>query len=148
MIGKDNQIPWHLPADMRYFRKITMGKAIVMGRRTYDSIGRPLPGRQNIVVTRNNEFVASDCWVVHSVEEALEVALGQEVMIIGGAQLYIQFLPQATRLYLTKIEADFSGDKCFPPISDKEWLEMSRQTYDPDEAYPYRYHFIVMERRE
>ena len=148
MIGKDNQIPWHLPADMRYFRKMTMGKPIVMGRRTYDSIGRSLSGRQNIVVTRNKDFVAAGCVVVCSIEEALEVAQGEEVMIIGGAQLYNQLLPRATRLYLTKIEADFSGDRYFPPISDEDWLETSRQTYEPDEAHPYRYHFITMERRE
>ena len=148
MIGKDNEIPWHLPADMKYFRKMTMGKPIIMGRRTYDSIGRSLSGRQNIVVTRNKNFVASGCVVVHTIEEALEVANGEEVMIIGGAQLYMQLLPRANRIYLTQIEAEFSGDRCFPPISEEEWLEMSRQTYEPDEAYSYRYHFIVMERRQ
>ena len=148
VIGKDNQIPWHLPADMKYFRKMTMGKPIVMGRRTYDSIGRPLSGRQNIVVTRDINFKASGCAVVHSIGEALEVAKGEEVMIIGGAQMYKQLLPRATRLYLTKIEADFSGDRCFPPISGEEWLEISRQSYEPDETYPYRYHFIVLERRD
>jgi dihydrofolate reductase len=148
VIGKHNQIPWHLPADLKYFRKMTMGKPIIMGRKTYDSIGRSLSGRQNIVVTRNKDFVASGCSVVHSIGEALEVAEGEEVMIIGGAQLYKQLLPRATRLYLTKIEADFSGDKCFPTISDEEWLETSRHSYEADDTYPYRYHFIVLERRD
>jgi dihydrofolate reductase len=148
VIGKNNQIPWHLPADLKYFRKMTMGKPIIMGRKTYDSIGRSLSGRQNIVVTRNKDFVASGCSVVHSIGEALEVAEGEEVMIIGGAQLYKQLLPRATRLYLTKIEADFSGDKCFPTISDEEWLETTRQSYEADDTYPYRYHFIVLEHRD
>jgi dihydrofolate reductase len=148
VIGKDNHIPWDLPADMKYFRKMTMGKPIVMGRRTYDSIGRSLPGRKNIVVTRNKNFVASGCAVVHSIGEALELAKGEEVMIIGGAELYELLLPRATRLYVTKIEADFSGDKYFPAIKDEEWLEISRQSYDPDERYPFRYHFIVFERRD
>jgi dihydrofolate reductase len=148
VIGKDNQIPWHLPADMRYFRKMTMGKPIIMGRRTYDSIGQSLSGRQNIIVTRNMNLVAPGCLVVHSVEEALDTAMGEEVMIIGGTQLYKQLLPRATRLYLTQIEAEFPGDRCFPVINEEDWLETSRKTYEPDEAHPYRYHFVVMERRK
>ena len=147
VIGKDNQIPWHLPADMKYFRKMTMGKPIVMGRKTYDSIGNSLKGRQNIVVTRNKDLVALGCVVVHSIKEALEAAEGDEIMIIGGAQLYEQLLPGADRLFLTKIEADFAGDKCFPTINDDKWIELSRQTVEPGNAYPHRYHFIVMERR-
>lgn len=146
VIGKDNQIPWRLPVDLRYFRKMTLGKAIIMGRKTYESLGRPLDGRQNIVVTRDKAYVAAGCRVVYSITEALEVALGDEVMIIGGAQLYEQLLPWADRLYLTKIEAEFEGDRHFPAINTDKWFEVSRLTYEPNESFPYRFHFIIMER--
>lgn len=147
VIGRDNRIPWHLPADMRFFRKTTMGKPIIMGRRTYDSLGRPLPGRENIVMSRNPEFEASDCTVVGSIGEALnEVDGAGEIMIIGGEELYRQFLPLAQRIYLTEIEAEFPGDSYFPVLDSEVWVEVSRETFEPDESWPYRYHFVILER--
>jgi dihydrofolate reductase len=148
VIGLNNEIPWRLPADLKHFRKMTMGKPIIMGRRTYESIGRPLTGRHNIIVTRNRGYQAEGCTIVHSVEEALTISNGGEVMVIGGAQLYEQFLPIAKRLFMTLLETEFEGDSYFPEVSGREWVEISRETYGPDDKNPYQYHFIIMERRD
>lgn len=148
VIGLNNEIPWRLPADLKHFRKMTMGKPVIMGRRTYESIGRPLTGRHNIIVTRNRGYQAKGCTVVHSVDEALSISNGGEVMVIGGAQLYEQFLPIAKRLFMTLLETEFEGDSYFPEVSGREWVEISRETYDPDDKNPYQYHFIIMERRD
>ncbi len=149
VIGRDNKIPWHLPADMRFFKETTMGKPIIMGRKTYESLGHALPGRRNIVMSRNKEFKAEGCTVVGSLAEALEVAVGEgEIMIIGGEELYRLFLPFAKRIYLTVIEADFIGDSFFPMLDTDVWVEVSRRTYEPDESWPYRYHFTILERVE
>ncbi len=148
VIGANNRLPWHLSADLKRFRKITLGKPILMGRRTFESIGRPLPGRKNIVLTRAPRLAAPGCVVVHSLAEALrEAADAPELMVIGGASLYAECLPMAERLYLTLIERDFAGDTCFPPIRDGEWLECEREDVTDDPAFPFAYSFRVLNRR-
>lgn len=147
VIGKDNQLPWRLPADMKLFRNLTMGKAVVMGRKTYESMGRPLPGRQNIILSRDETYQAEGCQVVHSPAEALSVAESEEVMVIGGATIYELFLPGADRIYLTLIEAQLNGDTYFPVIDPVLWQETARLTHEADEHNAYRYHFLVYERR-
>ena len=148
LIGRNKQLPWRLPADLRYFKEITMGKPILMGRITYESIGRPLPGRKNIVLTRNADYTASGCIVAHSIEEALAAAGEEEVMIIGGANLYRQFLTRAKRIYLTEIDTKFDGDTYFPEIDKTCWREIKRQWFEPDSKNPYRYAFVILEKLE
>lgn len=148
MIGANGALPWHLSADLRHFRSITMGKPIVMGRKTHEAIGRPLPGRTNIVVTRDDEFKARGCIVVHSLEEALaEAGQVEEVMIIGGAELYQQVLNRAHRIYLTEVHAEVGGDVVFPPYDASEWQEVHRAVFPRDDRDPYAYSFVVLERR-
>ena len=147
VIGNANRLPWHLPADLAHFRAITMGKPILMGRRTHESIGRPLPGRDNIVISRNRNYTAEGCTVVHSLEEAVQAAAGHdEIMIIGGAELYRQALPQADVLYLTRVEGAFEGDAFFPELDDSAWREVQRSERAPDEKNPYCYSFVTLER--
>ncbi|MFA7095676.1 MAG: type 3 dihydrofolate reductase [Gammaproteobacteria bacterium] len=149
LIGADNGLPWRLPADLKYFKSITMGKAIIMGRKTYESIGRPLPGRTNIVVTRERGYQAPGCIVVHSIDEALaRPECGDEVMIIGGASFYEQMLPRADRLYVTFIDAEFAGDTYFPAFDLDAWREIRREDHEPDEQNRYRYSFTVLERKQ
>lgn len=143
VIGKDNQMPWHLPADLKHFKKITMGKPIIMGRKTYQSIGKALPGRVNIVVSRNSDFQAVDCKQASSLDDALEqVADAQEVMIIGGGTLYSQGLTLANKLYLTFIDLDVAGDTFFPDYTTLELKEISREIHLADETNPYNYQFV------
>jgi len=148
LIGRGNALPWHLPADLAHFKAVTMGKAIIMGRKTYESIGRPLPGRHNIIISRNPVFSAPGCTVVASVEAALAAA-GEvdEVMVIGGAQLYAELLPRAQRIYLTRIEAEFDGDAWFPSLDAASWQEVACSTQAADERNPFRYSFVTLERR-
>ncbi|WJW75894.1 type 3 dihydrofolate reductase [Thiohalobacter sp. IOR34] len=146
VIGKDNALPWHLPADLQYFKRMTMGKPILMGRKTHESIGRPLPGRQNIVISSNPAFEAPGCTVVHSLDEALEAAGGAgEIMVIGGTRLFEQVLDRADRIYLTLIDHAFEGDTWFPEL-DAGWVEVSREDHAPDEKNPWPYSFILLER--
>ena len=115
VIGDKNTIPWKLPADIRYFKEKTMGKPVVMGRKTFESIGKPLPGRENIIITRDPDYKAEGCTVVHSVDEAVKAAEGsEELMVIGGAQIYKEFFPIANKLYITNIDKEFEGDTYFP----------------------------------
>jgi dihydrofolate reductase len=148
VIGRDNALPWHLPADLRHFREITLGKPVVMGRRTYESIGRPLQGRVNIVVTRRPAFRAPGCVVVNSAEAALRAARGAaEVMVIGGATLYAELLPRATRIYLTLVHAVMDGDTRFPELPGDEWVEAEREDHEPDARNPCPFSFLLLERR-
>lgn len=147
VIGRDNKLPWRMPADMKRFRSLTMGKAILMGRVTYDSIGRPLDGRHNVVLTRNQDYAAEGCTVVNSVDEALKAAGQGELMVIGGSAIYEQMLPMANRIYLTLIDAEFEGDSYFPMIEPGEWSEVSREICPADAANPYNYAFVVLERQ-
>ncbi|MCL6585986.1 MAG: dihydrofolate reductase [Anoxybacillus sp.] len=149
VIGKDNQLPWHLPADLAYFKKTTMGHPIVMGRKTFVSIGRPLPGRENIIVTRNRSFQAEGCTIIHSVADIKTIASErkEEVFVIGGAEIFQATLPFADRLYITKIDAHFPGDKFFPPFSETDWRLVSSTKGPKDEKNPYDYTFLVYERK-
>mgnify|MGYP000611756060 CR=1 FL=1 len=153
VVGIENRLPWHLPEDLKYFKRTTSGKAIIMGRKTYDSIGRPLPNRTNIVVTRNPEFTAPGIKVVTSLEAAIELAKEvnhingvDEVMVIGGASIYESALPIADRLYLTHVHAEVAGDAYFPEVNFKQWAEVSREDYKASEKNPYDYSFVVYEK--
>mgnify|MGYP000569037177 CR=1 FL=1 len=153
VIGRDNQMPWSLPADLQYFKKVTMGKPIVMGRKTFESIGRPLPGRANIVITRQADWHAEGVEVASSVEAALQLAElraaegVEELMVIGGAEIYRTALPLAERLYLTEIKASIEGDAYFPEIDPANWRELSRETRVSDAANDYDCAFVVFERQ-
>mgnify|MGYP001773531455 CR=1 FL=1 len=152
VIGKEDKIPWHLPRDLKRFRKLTIGKPVIMGRRTFESIGRPLDGRINIVLTRNLKWKKQGVIVVHSVKEAIKKAKenspeAREIMIIGGAEIYRQFLPITHRLYLTIVEGEFEGDVYFPELDNEEWKEICREYYPPDQNNTYAHSFIILERK-
>lgn len=141
VIGRDNALPWRLPADLAHFKRVTMGHPIVMGRRTYESIGRPLPGRKNIVVSRNDGFSAPGCTVVDSLDAAWKAAAGaEEACVIGGTSLFEESLPVADVIHLTEVEADVEGDTWFPQFDRGEWreTEVARQPADERHAYPIR----------
>lgn len=147
VIGKDNQLPWHLPADLQHFKQITWGKPIIMGRKTFQSIGKALPGRKNIVITRDLDFRAENCTVVHSLEDVFnDCKDASEVMIIGGAELIKQTLPQIQKLYLTLIHHQFEGNIYFPELNEKEWKEIDRVDHQPDEKNKYAYTFLTLSR--
>lgn len=152
-IGKDNDMPWKISSDLKYFKKVTMNKPVIMGRKTFESIGKPLPGRANIVITRDTTFTQEGVITAHSIEMALDVARGmadvkkeKEIMIIGGAQIYALTLPIADRLYLTRIHADIEGDAHFPELDEKEWLEYSREDHEKGEKDSHDHSFIVLDR--
>jgi len=149
IIGKDNDMPWHLPADLAYFKKVTLGKPIIMGRKTYESIGRPLPGRKNIVISRNSNFQAEGVEVVSSVEQALALVQDvEEIMVIGGGAIYQHCLPAASRLYITHIAASIEGDTRFPSYDTKsEWQKISSEVRKADEKNSYDLDFCVYERK-
>lgn len=147
VIGNRNALPWRLPADLKHFKTVTMGKPMIMGRKTWVSIGRPLPGRRSIVVTRDPMFRAEGCEIAHSLQAALKMAEpADEVAIIGGAQLFDEALPVADKLYLTVIDHLFQGDVYFPPIDATRWKEVTREEHASDGANLYRYRFLVYER--
>lgn len=148
IIGKGNALPWRLPGDLKYFRRITTGHAVIMGRRNYESIGRPLPERSNIVVTRRPGYSAPGCIVVASIDAALAAGRGaSEVFVIGGAEIYAQTLPLAQRLYLTLVHAPVAGDTAFPDVDWNAWREISRERHEADEKHVYAYSFVTFERR-
>jgi dihydrofolate reductase len=153
VIGRDNGMPWHLPEDLRYFKRVTMNKPIIMGRNTWESLGKPLPGRDNIVVTRNEKFYAHGATVVNDIDTALLLADSlaaargvDEIMVIGGAQIYREVMPRVDRAYITEIDAEIDGDTFFPALHAAEWQEMSRETHAPCDKNPYRYSFVTLER--
>jgi dihydrofolate reductase len=147
VIGRDNKMPWHLPEDLRYFKRVTMGKPVVMGRKTFQSIGKPLPGRPNIVVTRDTAWTAEGVQVAHSLDQAVrlaeEASAGGEVMIIGGAELFNASLPAAERFYLTEIHREYGGDVFLAVPDLAQWREVSREDHEGDPPYS----FVVLERR-
>ncbi|HHX8650994.1 TPA: type 3 dihydrofolate reductase [Vibrio diabolicus] len=146
IIGKDNQMPWHLPADFAWFKRCTIGKPVVMGRKTYESIGRPLPGRLNIVISRDETLKIEGVTTVTSIEQALDVAGDvEEVMIIGGGAIYAACLPMANKLYVTHIEAAIDGDTQFPDWGD-QFKETYSETYQADEKNAYNMRFTVLEK--
>ena len=129
VIGRDNRLPWHLPQDLKRFRALTMGHHVIMGRKTWESIGRILPGRSMVVVSRDRAYGAAGCLVASSLEQAIRLCgADPEVFIIGGAEIYRQALPMADRMYLTRIEQDVAGDTYFPDFDAEEWTESSRET--------------------
>lgn len=147
VIGRDNALPWRLPTDMRRVRALTMGKPLIMGRRTYESIGRPLEGRTSIVLTRDPTFRAEGVKVARTPDEALGLAGdAPEVIVFGGADVFRTFLPRADRLYVTEIDADIPGDRTFPEIDPREWRETERSEHAPDERNPHPYRFITLDR--
>ncbi|OIJ18843.1 hypothetical protein BKP45_15035 [Anaerobacillus alkalidiazotrophicus] len=145
VIGFENKMPWHLPADLAYFKKVTTGHTVIMGRKTFQSIGKPLPNRTNVILTRDIHFSAADCLVIHSVEEALEIGKDQDIFVIGGAEVYKQFLPFVDRAYITKIHESFSGDTFFPELGEN-WQLTSSEIHDPDEKNRYIYEFQVFDK--
>lgn len=148
LIGADNGMPWRLPADLRHFKHTTLGKPVLMGRRTFESIGRPLPERLNLVLTRDAAFVAPGCRVVHDVDDALAAAAdAPELMVIGGAEVYRMFLPCADRIELTRVHDRFQGDTWFPDPVLAGWDEVAREDYPADEGNPHAYSFCVLERK-
>lgn len=148
VIGKNNQLPWHLPADLAHFKKITMGNPILMGRKTYESIGKPLPGRCNIIMTHHVDYQAPGCIVVSSLEKALAAAAKEsdELFIIGGATLFQELLPITQKLYITLIHQQIEGDTFFPAFDKKEWKEIERTDHLADEKNKYAYSFIIFDR--
>jgi dihydrofolate reductase len=148
VIGRYNQLPWHLPADLRHFKRLTLGKPIIMGRKTWLSLPGLLPERPHVVLTRDATYRADGCIVVHSLEEALGAVPGApEVMIVGGAALYAATLPRADRLYMTLVHAEVEGNVCFPPFDLSQWLEVEREFHPADDKNTYPYSFIRLERK-
>lgn len=148
VIGRDNQLPWRLPEDLRRFKRLTMGHPMIMGRRTFDSIGRkPLPGRSIVVITRRPGFVAPPgVAVAHSVDEALALCQGDEVFVAGGEEIFRQTIDRADRLYLTWIHADFPGDTRFPDFDEREWRIVEREDREPSGDAPFAYSFVTYDR--
>jgi len=147
VIGRNNTLPWRLPEDLKRFKAITLGKPILMGRKTFESIGKPLPGRTNLVLTRDRDWRAAGVVVVHSVDEAIERALGAaELMTIGGAEVYRLLMPVAQRIYLTHVQADVPGDTYFPDFDPTQWVDAQRTTHPADEKNVYAMTFVMLER--
>lgn len=149
VIGKNNKLPWHLPADLQYFKKVTMGHPIVMGRKTFESIGRVLPGRENVIVTRNQEFKAEGCVVLHDIAQIKMFADNhdEEVFVIGGAEIFKEILPFTDRLYITEIHETFEGDTFFPEIDENEWDEISSNPGSVDEKNRFEHDFIILQKK-
>lgn len=148
VIGKSNALPWHLPTDLKHFRRLTTGHAVIMGRRNYESIGRALPDRTNVVVTHRTGFDAPGCVIAHTLGDAFAACRqGDEVFVIGGADIYAQTLGSAEKLYLTRVHAAVAGDVFFPPVDWSAWRETGRVRYEPDERHQYPYSFLTFERR-
>ncbi|MEH6825860.1 MAG: dihydrofolate reductase [Motiliproteus sp.] len=155
VIGRNNTLPWYLPEDLKYFKAVTLGKVIIMGRKTYESIGRPLPGRTNIVVSRNPDYMREGVQVVGSLPQAIEQAQAisaikgvDEALVIGGAELYAQALPLAQRLYLTQVHQSVEGDAFFPELAESQWRQVSRQDFEAVAPNPHKYSFVVFDRSE
>lgn len=153
VIGKDNDLPWHLPTDFRYFKNMTLGKPCVVARHTFESFGGALKGRTNIVLTHNPDYNPEGAMVAHSLDEALRIAEehrggSDEIMILGGAMLYEEILPRTDRMYITRIHHAFEGDTRFPEFDESEWIEVAREDHEPDEKNAYPFSFTVLERRK
>jgi dihydrofolate reductase len=156
-IGLDGAMPWHIPEDLKFFKRVTMGHPVIMGRKTYQSIGAALPGRTNIVVTRNKDFEAADADVVHDLSEALTKAKAteelwrpdggrEEIFVIGGADIYGQALPEAQRIYMTEVHQEHPGDAFFPELAEGEWKETDRQDRDPETLGGSAYSLVILDR--
>ncbi|TFH75383.1 dihydrofolate reductase [Gammaproteobacteria bacterium LSUCC0112] len=153
VIGRNNALPWYLPEDLKYFKQVTMGKPIIMGRKTYESIGRPLPGRTNIVISRQPDLHIDGVKVLDSLDAAIRYAENiclingvDEAVVMGGAEIYALALPRADRLYMTQVHAEVHGDAYFPEIDLNDWHELGRDDFSASGANPYDYSFVVSER--
>ena len=147
LIGQGGKLPWHMPADLRHFKQITMGKPIIMGRKTFESIGAALPGRKNIVLSRDSGYQAPGCVMAQCMESAVVIAGPvEEVLVIGGATLFEQVLPQAHRIHLTRIDAEFNGDTWFPEIDVDAWVVRGKTDHAADDLNPFPYSFSTLER--
>ena len=151
VIGRNNALPWQLPPDLKRFKELTMGHHIVMGRKTYESIGRPLPGRTSVIITRQPDYQVPGAIVVTSIDQALKVCsagkeVDQEIFVIGGAQIYRQSLGLCQRIYITEIQQEFDGDTLFPELNQQEWREISREKYRLNDGDGLEYHFVVLDR--
>lgn len=153
VIGRNNALPWYLPEDLRYFKRVTLGKPVIMGRRTHESIGRALPGRQNLVITRNPDWQGEGVAVTGSLEEALRRARAQaeidgveEVVVMGGSQIYADALPLTDRLYITEVHAEVEGDTWFPEMDWDQWEEIEREDFEASDNNPYPYSLVVYDR--
>lgn len=147
-IGLNNALPWHCPEDLKHFRMLTMGHHLIMGRKTFDSIGRPLPGRTTVVVTRNPELKIAGCLIAHSLEEAIALCAGDsEPFVVGGAELYAQALPLVDTLYVTEIQQEVEGDAYFPPLDHTIWHEITREKHRQTTPQPLEYHFVTYRRK-
>ncbi|MBO0999861.1 dihydrofolate reductase [Bacillus sp. SD075] len=149
VIGKNNGLPWHLPADLQYFKQVTMGHPIVMGRKTFESIGRVLPGRENVIVTRNQDFKVEGCIVLHEIAQIKTFADNheEEVFVIGGAEIFRGILPFTDRLYITEIHETFEGDTFFPVIDENEWDKISSNPGSINEKNQYAHDFIILQKK-
>jgi dihydrofolate reductase len=149
IIGKNNQLPWHLPEDLKFFKKVTMGHPVAMGRKTHESIGRLLPGRENIIITRNQDFICEDCTVLYSIEEFIRYCEDREdeVFVIGGAEIFRELISVADRLYVTMIHEKFDGDTFFPEIPLDQFELDLKEMGIRDEKNPYDYEFLIYHRK-
>lgn len=151
VIGKDNDLVWHMPADLKFFKNKTRGKLVIMGRKTFASIGnKPLPGRPTIIITRNPTFEANGCWVVDDIDQAFAIAAAEgqeEVYILGGAQIYEKTIGLADKMFITEIKSTFDGDAFFPEIDANKWLEVAREEFESDEKNKYPYAFVEYRRK-
>ena len=148
LIGNKNQLPWHLPADFKHFKAVTMGKPIIMGRKTFESIGKPLPGRANIVLSRNSDCQYDGVTCVTSFADTIAaIPVAEEIMIIGGSGIYQMLLPQVNRMYLTFVEGEFAGDAWFPEYDESQWLEKTSVLHQADEKNAYDCRFVTLERK-
>jgi len=146
-IGINNTLPWRIPEDLKHFKALTMGHHMIMGRKTFDSIGKPLPGRTTVVVTRNREWKIDGCIIAHSLEEALAACSGdEEIFIVGGAELYAQALPLVNKLYITEIKQDVEGDAHFPEFNCADWQKISHEKRRQETPQPLEYHFVTYRR--
>lgn len=146
-IGVNGRLPWHLPNDLKHFKALTLGHIVLMGRKTWDSIGRPLPGRDNWVLSRSETFSADGARVFSTLDQALAEAAGRELMVIGGSQLYLQALPRCKRIHLTRVRARLEGDTWFPAINPDEFREVSRSDHPADALHAHAYSFLTLERQ-
>jgi dihydrofolate reductase len=151
VIGEKNKLPWYLPADLKRFKEITMGHHIIMGRKTYESIGKPLPGRTNIVITRNQNLKIKGVTVVNSLSSAFKIAKENaetEAFVIGGAEIFKEALSKANKIYMTKVKAKIKGDVFFPKINFKDWRVVSREKHTPNSKNPFPYEFLMLEKKK
>lgn len=148
VIGKENKLPWYLPEDLKNFKRTTLGKPVIMGRKTWESLGRPLPGRRNIVITRQKDYVAEGATVVSDLQAAIEaVADAPVAFIMGGAQVYKEALPQVEVAHITYLNADFEGDAYFEPLNPNEWTLTEEESFPATDAHPFSYSFRIYSRK-